>query len=66
MQTKEQEVLTAIKKADPPKKRVTFFISEESKAALASWCEKNGVTESSAIEQMVRATVPSRYFKEEK
>jgi len=63
---KEAQVLSAIRKAEPKKKRVNFFISETGKEALATWCEKNGVSESSAIEAMIRATVPSRFFKEEK
>jgi hypothetical protein len=61
--TKETQILTAIRQAEPKKRRVTFFISEVGKEALAAWCEKNGVSESSAIEQMIRATVPARYFK---
>jgi Replication regulatory protein RepB. len=60
---KEDQILTALRKAEPKKKRVTFFITEKSKDALASWCEKHDVTESGAIEEMIRATVPERYFK---
>lgn len=59
---KESDILSAIKRADPKKKRVNFFISEVAKSALAKWCERNNVSESSAIEQMIRATVPVRYF----
>lgn len=60
---KESVVLARIKKANPVKKRVTFFISEFAKDALASWCEKHGVTESGAIEEMIRATIPEKFFK---
>ena len=62
--SKESQVLAAIRKSEPKKKRVTFFISEEAKEALASWSDKNEVTESAAIEQMIRTTLPDRYFKE--
>ena len=64
--TKEFQVLTAIRKAEPKKKRVNFFISAVAKEALAAWCEKNDVSESSAIEQMIRTTVPARFLKEGK
>jgi len=63
---RENQILTAIKKAEPLKKRVNFFISVSAKEALAAWCEQHEVSESSAIEQMIRETVPDRYFKEEK
>jgi hypothetical protein len=63
---KETQVLAAIRKAEPQKKRVNFFISLTAKEALAVWCGKNGVSESSAIEQMIRVTVPMRFFKEGK
>lgn len=64
MQPQEDQVLAAIRKNEPKKKRVNFFISEVAKKALARWCEKNDVSESSAIEHMIRATVPDRYFEE--
>jgi hypothetical protein len=64
--SKEEQILAAIHRAEPKKKRVTFFITEEGKGALAKWCEKNDIAESSAIEAMIRATVPSNYFKEKK
>ncbi|MBS1983805.1 MAG: hypothetical protein JST16_06510 [Bdellovibrionales bacterium] len=63
---KEARVLSEIRKAEPKKKRVNFFISEAAKSALAIWCKKNKVTESSAIEQMIRTTVPAQFFKEPK
>ncbi len=62
--SKETRILAAIQKAEPKKKRVNFFITEAAKEALAAWCEKNDVSESSAIEHMIRETVPTRYFKE--
>lgn len=62
-QSKESQVLNAIRRAEPKKKRVTFFITEQAKDALANWCEKHDVTESGAIEEMIRSTVPERYFK---
>jgi hypothetical protein len=63
----ENDVLAAVKRAEPKKKRVNFFITVQAKEALASWCSDNGeISESSAIEQMIRAVVPTRYFKEEK
>lgn len=60
---KEKLVLNAIRKAEPKKKRVTFFITEQAKDALADWCKRHDVTESGAIEEMIRATVPERFFK---
>jgi len=63
---KEQQILEAIKRLERKKKRVTFFISETGKDALAEWCKKNGITESGAVEEMIRTTVPSRFFKEKK
>lgn len=62
---KESQILAAIRKSEPKKKRVTFFISANAKSGLAAWCEKHGVTESSAIEEMIRATVPEKFFKQE-
>jgi len=59
---KEDLILSAVRKAEPRKKRVTFFISEISKTALAQWCNEHEITESSAIEEMIKATVPTRYF----
>lgn len=63
--SRESQVLTAIRKSEPKKKRVTFFITLNAKAGLASWCEKNGVTESAAIDEMIRATIPRKFFKQE-
>lgn len=63
--SKEAQVLSAIRKSDPKKKRVTFFISKEVKNILAIWCNKNDVTESAAIEQMICSTIPGYYFKSE-
>jgi hypothetical protein len=60
---KAAQVLAAIRKSEPQKKRVTFFVSIESKAALAAWCKQNGVSESAAIDELIRATVPPRFFK---
>jgi hypothetical protein len=60
----EIQILSAVRKRDPKKKRVTFFISKMSKYGLATWCQEKGVTESGTIEEMIRAVVPSRYFKE--
>jgi hypothetical protein len=65
-QTKEDQILAAVRKAEPKKKRVTFFIAESTKSALAAWCRDNEITESSAIEEMIKATVPSRYFERRK
>jgi hypothetical protein len=65
MSIKEEQILAAVRRAELKKKRVTFFITEESKYALADWCEKNDIAESSAIEAMIRATVPARYFRKE-
>ncbi len=65
-ESKETQVLAAIRKSDPKKKRVNFFISESSKAALGAWSKKNNVSESSAVEQMIRTTIPVRFFKGEK
>lgn len=65
MGNNDELILAAIRKSEPKKKRVTFFITEEGKEALARWCEKNDIAESSAIEAMIRATVPSRYFAEQ-
>jgi hypothetical protein len=59
----EIQILSAIRKRNLKKKRVTFFISEMSKDALANWCQVKDVTESETIEEMIRAVVPSRYFK---
>lgn len=53
----------AVRRSEPDKKRYTFFLSVEAKAALAEWCNKNGISESEAIDAMIRATVPSKYFK---
>lgn len=61
---KEAEILLAVRNADRKKKRVTFFISDMAKAALAAWCKQHDITESGAIEQMIRSTVPEKYFKE--
>ena len=61
--TKELQVLEALKKSEPKKKRVTFFITEEAKEALASWCDKHDVTESGTIEELIRSTLPSKFFK---
>ena len=63
---KESQVLDATRRANPKKKRVTFFIAEATKDALADWCGDNQITESGAIEEMIKATVPTRYFKERK
>lgn len=57
-------ILAAVRRSEPKKKRVTFFISETTKAALAKWCQQNAITESSAIEEMIKDTVPSRFFKD--
>lgn len=65
-ENKEQQILESIKRSDPPKKRVTFFITENSKSALANWCKKHSVSESSAIDEMIKASVPDKYFKEKK
>jgi hypothetical protein len=61
---KEAQILAAVRRAELKKKRVTFFITEESKDALAAWCREKGVTESGTIEQMIKATVPVRFFEE--
>ena len=62
---KAEQVLRAARRAEPKKKRVTFFISKAGKDALAAWCAQNGISESGAVEQMIRLTVPIRYFKGE-
>ena len=62
---KEDQVLAAVRKAEPKKKRVTFFIAESTKGALAAWCRENKITESGAIDEMIKATVPARFFKAE-
>ena len=62
MKTIEKQVLAELKRSKPQKKRVTFFISEDAKEALASWCQEQKVKESPAIEEMIRAMVPERYF----
>jgi replication regulatory protein RepB len=61
--SKETQILTAIRNSEPKKKRVTFFITEQAKDALATWCEKHDVTESGAIEEMIRATIPEKFFR---
>jgi hypothetical protein len=61
--SKASRLLAAIRRSELQKKRVTFFITEESKEALAAWCKKNGVSESSAIEGLIRETVPKVYFR---
>jgi hypothetical protein len=64
MKNLENQVLTALRNPKTlKKKRVTFFITEDVKASLAWWCKDNDVSESGAIEEMIRATVPARYFK---
>ncbi len=61
--TKASQVIAAIKRSEPHKKRVTFFVSVEAKTALAEWCKHNGVSESSVIDELIRVTVPPRFFK---
>lgn len=61
MKTLEDQVLGGLERIS--KKRVTFFISEDAKQALARWCKDKQVKESPAVEQMIRAVVPSKYFK---
>lgn len=61
---KETKVLVAIRRANPKKKRVNFFISEAAKTGLSRWCKKNGVSESAAIEMMIRETVPNLFLKD--
>jgi hypothetical protein len=63
---KASQVLAAIRRAEPNKKRVTFFISIEAKSALAAWCRENGVSESGAVEEMIRSIIPGRHFKRSK
>lgn len=63
---KEALILNSVRKQDPPKKRVTFFISIESKNAFKRWCEKNAVTESGAVEALIRDVVPQSFFKPSK
>jgi len=64
--SKEQTVLDAARKANPKKIRVTFFVTEEAKTALAAWSHEKAITESAAVEAMIRTTVPARFFKEGK
>lgn len=61
---KEEILLAAIKKSELKKKRVTFFLTEEAKLALATWCKSHDVTESGAVEEMIRSTLPEKYFQE--
>jgi hypothetical protein len=63
--SKGSQILMAVRKSEPKKKRVTFFVAETTKDSLAIWCHEHEITESGAIEGMIRATVPLRYFKEE-
>jgi hypothetical protein len=51
------QILAAVEAANPKKKRVTFFIPEISKRALAEWCRNRNVTESSTIDAMIRMLV---------
>ncbi|MGK5087861.1 hypothetical protein WDW86_09905 [Bdellovibrionota bacterium FG-2] len=62
VKTLEEKVLNQLRKPGPKKKRVTFFISEDAKAALAKWCTDKKVKESPALEEMIRAVIPMRYF----
>ena len=59
MATREKQVLDALRKSSTKKKRVTFFIAESIKEALAAWCRQHEVTESGAIEEMIKATIPN-------
>jgi len=61
--SKAETILKEVRRSEPDKKRYTFFLSVDAKAALAEWCNKNGVSESGAIDAMIKATVPSKYFK---
>ena len=60
---KEGEILAAVRNAEPKKKRVNFFITTQAKGALAAWCREHDISESSAIEQMIRAAVPPKFFR---
>ena len=60
---REKQVLAAVRSVERKKKRVTFFITEDSKAALARWCHEHDVTESGTVEEMIKATIPAKYFK---
>ena len=64
MKTLEEKVLTQLRQG-PKKKRVTFFISKDAKAALKKWCLEKEVKESPAVEEMIRATIPKRFFNSE-
>ena len=59
----EQEVLAALKKPRATKKRYTFIMETSAKDAFALWCKANEVKESPALEQLIRAMVPPKYFK---
>jgi len=59
---KAAKILAAARKREE-KIRATFFISKNAKKALADWARDNGVSESRTIDQLIKATVPSRYFK---
>lgn len=64
MKELESKVLAELKRSkEPKKKRVTFFLNIEVKDALARWCEDKEVPESRAIEEMIKAVVPGKYFK---
>ena len=51
------QTLARVQEAQPKKKRVTFFIPEISKHALAQWCRARKVTESSTIDALIRMLV---------
>jgi hypothetical protein len=60
----EKDLATIRKPESPEKMRVTFFITKSSKAALKAWCLANKVSESGAVDLIIKTTVPKQYFAE--
>ena len=50
-------------KSRESKKHYTFSLTPTVKDALHRYCKANGVKESPVLEEIIRDTVPSEYFK---
>ena len=66
METLEQKLITELNKDHDKKERYNFTLSKSTKDGLASWCEKNGYKESTALDALIRIVLPEKCFKNSK
>lgn len=59
----EDNLIQELKRLTDKKVRYNFTLSQQTKEGLARWCKKHGFKESTALDFLIRKSIPENFFK---